>query len=90
MSFHDLPFEVMEERVAGLRREAETYRIAHRALQARRARARRRWSLWRRATTTRLAATAKMANDIVGAIISPPWPTRDEPPHYRAWPSAGR
>jgi len=39
--------------------------------------------------STPLTAAARMANDVIGATISPPWPTDGEPP-YRAWPSAGR
>jgi len=94
MSFHDLQFDLAEERIEGLHREAESYRTARQTIRARRLRARSRrslWrrSLWRRMVSTPLTAAARMANDVIGATISPPWPTDGEPP-YRAWPSAGR
>jgi hypothetical protein len=82
MSFHDLPYEVAEERVAGMRREADEYRRASEARQGRRQRARRRWILRRRAAATRLTAVARTVNEVVGAIISPSWPTEPQPRRY--------
>ena len=82
MSFHDMPQEVAEERIAGMRREADEYRRASGARRGRRAPARRRWSLRRQTAAIRLAAIARTANELIGAIISPPWPTTDEPHRY--------
>jgi hypothetical protein len=82
MSFHDVPQEVVEERIERMRREADAYRRASQARRGRRARARRRWSLRRQAAAIRLSTLARTANELIGAIISPPWPTRDETPRY--------
>jgi hypothetical protein len=91
MSFHDLPYEANEVRIAGLRREAEVYRASRAAVRVRRARARRRWRLLRRhAVTARLSATARVINEVIGAIVSPPWPSESEPSRYWSRPSAGR
>lgn len=79
MSFHDMPREVAEERIEGMRREADAYRLASRVRRGRRQRVRRRWSLRRRAVAIRLSAVARSANQLVGAIISPAWPIADEP-----------
>jgi hypothetical protein len=82
MSFHDVPQEVVEERIERMRREADAYRRASQARRGRRPRARRRWSLRRQAAAIRLSTLARTANELIGAIISPPWPTRDETPRY--------
>lgn len=89
MSFHDLPYEVAEERMAGMRREADAYRRASEARQGRRSRAPRRWILRRRAAATRLAAVAQTVNEVVGAIISPGWPTEPQPRRYAGPTSRG-
>jgi hypothetical protein len=82
MSFHDLPYEVAEERIEGMRRDADEYRRASRARWGRRARARRRWSLRRQAAALRLSAIARTANEVVGTIISPAWSTSEAPRRY--------
>jgi hypothetical protein len=78
MSFQDTPFEVAEDRIDDLRREAEMYRLASEARRGRRLRARLRRSLRRRAAAHRIAAIARAANSAIGALISPSWPTREE------------
>jgi len=88
MSFHDLPQEVIDERIAQMRREAEVRRLVGRTRQGRRTRSRRRWILRRQAAATRLAGIAQIVNEVVGSIISPAWPT-DRPRRY-AGPGAGR
>jgi hypothetical protein len=88
MSFDDLTVEVAEERIAELRREAEDYRLARESRRSRRTRARRGWSL-RREAAAKIASGARIANEILGAIISPTWPAEHEPHRY-VWPSAGR
>ena len=82
MSFHDLPYEVAEERIARMRREAEAYREASKVRRGRRLRARRRWSLRRQAIAIRLSDIARTANQLIGAIISPAWPASEEHRHY--------
>jgi hypothetical protein len=82
MSFHDLPQEVAEDRMAGMRREADAYRLALPVRRRRRERARRRRSLRRQAAGIRLSAIARTANEVIGAIISPPWPANDDPRRY--------
>ena len=88
MSFHDMPHEVADERIAQMRREAEVRGLVSRTRQGRRTRARRRWILRRHAASTRLAGIAQIVNEVVGSIISPPWPT-DQPRRY-VGPGAGR
>jgi hypothetical protein len=78
MSFHDTPFEVAEDRIDDLRREADVYRLASEARRGRRLRARLRRTLRRRAAAHRVAMIARAANSAIGALISPSWPTRDE------------
>jgi hypothetical protein len=87
MSFHDLQLDLAGERIEGLRRDADHYRLVH---NARRARARRRLSLWRKAIAPRLAATIQGVNDVLGAIISPAWPTGRAPTHPALRQSPGR
>jgi hypothetical protein len=89
MYFDDLNVEAAEERVAELRREAEEYRLARGSRRSRRARARHRWTLRREAATAKMESVARIANEILGAIISPTWPTNSEPHRY-VRPSAGR
>jgi hypothetical protein len=78
MSFHDIPYEVAEDRIDDLRREADVYRLASEARRGRRLRARLRRTLRRRAAASRVAAVARAANGAIGALISPPWPTAEE------------
>jgi hypothetical protein len=75
MSFDHLPVDPAEERIDELLREADHERLVQEARRGRRQRA----GLLRRLLTPRLAATARAVNDVLGAIISPAWPTRDEP-----------
>jgi hypothetical protein len=82
MSFQDMSREVAEGRIAELRHDADAYRRAQPARRRRRSRARHRWSLHRRAVALRLSVVARTANELLGAIISPPWPTSDQPRHY--------
>jgi len=89
MYFDALIVEAAEERVAEMRREAEEYRLARGSRRSRRARARRRWTLRREAATAKMESVARIANEILGAIISPTWPTNSEPHRY-VRPSAGR
>lgn len=77
MSFHDTPFELAEDRIDDLRREADVYRRASEARRGRRLRARLRRSLRRRAAAHHIATIARAANSAIGALISPSWPTRD-------------
>jgi hypothetical protein len=88
MNVDDLTVEAARERAAEMRREAEDFGLARESRRSGRARARRRRSL-RREATARLASVARIANDILGAIISPPWPRDPEPNRY-VRPSAGR
>ncbi len=88
MSFHDPQLDLAGERTEALRRAADHSRLVN---EARRARAhRRRWDLWRRALAPRLAATIRGVNDVLGAIISPGWPTGDAPSPRPMRPSPGR
>jgi hypothetical protein len=89
MDFDDLTVEVAEERVAEMRREAADFGLARESRRSDRAATRRRWSLRREAATAKLASVARIANEILGAIISPPWP-QDSEPHRYVRPSAGR
>jgi hypothetical protein len=75
MSFDHLPLDPAEERIEELLRDADHDRLVREARRARRRRA----GLLRRLLTPRLVATAQAVNDVLGAIISPGWPTRDEP-----------
>ncbi|HZD00594.1 MAG TPA: hypothetical protein VFA46_10505 [Actinomycetes bacterium] len=87
MSFHDLQVDLAEERIERLRRDADRHRLV---TEARRARARRRrLGLWRKVIAPGLAATVQGINDVVGAIVSPAWPTADTPPRPIR-PSPGR
>ncbi len=82
MGFHDTSYEVAQERIEQMRREAEVYRRASEARHGRRSRARRRWNHRRRSVALRLAVVARTANQLIGAIISPAWPTGEEPRRY--------
>ena len=82
MSFHDMPQEVAEERIAELRHDADAYRRSLPVRRARWSRARRRWSLRRRAVALRLSVVARSANESLGWIMSPSWPAGDQPRRY--------
>ncbi len=77
MSFDDLQLDPAGQRIEELRRDADHGRLVQ---EARRARSRRRWGLWRRAIAPRLAAIVQGIDDVVSAITGPAWPTGDESP----------
>jgi hypothetical protein len=88
MSFSDPQFELAGQRIEEFLREADHDR---QVLAVRRARARRRrQSLWRRVVAPRLASTIRAVNDLLGAIISPAWPSQDTPTPPPLRPSSGR
>jgi hypothetical protein len=89
MSFHDMPYEVAEQRIEDMRREAAAYRRAAQAHHGRRSRARGWWRLRGQAVTTRMSDFVRAANELVDAIIIPPWPTSEQPRRY-ARPGANR
>jgi hypothetical protein len=89
MSFHDVPEEVAEDRTLGMGRDGDERRRVSTARPGQRARARRPWTLRRQGGQLRLGTVARTANELVGAIISPPWPTSDEP-HRHARPGPTR
>jgi hypothetical protein len=89
MDFADLNLEATEERIAELRREADGYRLGNRIRRSRRARARRRWILRRDAATAKMRSVARVANEVLGAIISPTWPESPQP-HRPIHPNPGR
>jgi hypothetical protein len=89
MYFDDLNVEVTEERIAEMRREADEYRLGNGIRRLRRARARRRWTLRRDAATAKVRSVARIANEILGAIISPTWPESSHP-HRPIHPNPGR
>ncbi|HZD68717.1 MAG TPA: hypothetical protein VFA45_07305 [Actinomycetes bacterium] len=75
MSFDGLELHVAVERMEGLRRNADHYRLVQ---EARGARARRRrLGLWRRGIALRLAATAQAMSDVLHAVTGPAWPVGD-------------
>jgi hypothetical protein len=76
LSFHDLQHDLAGERIEGLRQGADHHRLVS---EARRARSRRRLGFLRRVMAPRLTATVQGINDLLGAIISPAWPTRETP-----------
>ena len=88
MNVDDLTVEAARDRAAEMRREAEDFGLARESRRSGRALALHRWSL-RHDATAKLASVARIANDILGAIISPPWPQDPEPNRYMR-PSAGR
>jgi hypothetical protein len=72
MSWDDINRELSYQRIAELHADAERYRQVHAAKRRRQSRGRR-WRLgrllWPRDVATR-------ANDVLGQIFSPPWPSR--------------
>jgi hypothetical protein len=71
MSWDNLHQELSQQRIAELHADAERYRQVHTAKQRRQRRSRPRLGrlLWPRGVATR-------ANDTLGQIFSPPWPSR--------------
>ena len=84
MSWDDMNRELGYQRIAELHADAERFRQV-RASKRRRQRRRLGRLLW----PTRVASRA---NDIVGAILSPPWPSRRDTmgPTRTYYPSLGR
>jgi hypothetical protein len=86
MTWADAERELSYQRIAELHADAERYRQV-RASKRRQSRGRR-WRLGRLLWPTRVASRA---NDIVGGILSPPWPSRrDTLGPSRLNPSLGR
>jgi hypothetical protein len=87
MSWDDMNRELSYQRIAELDADAERYRQV-RASKRRRQR-RSRWGLGRLLWPTGLAS---QANTIVGAIFSPPWPSRRDTmgPSRLYYPPLGR
>jgi hypothetical protein len=76
--------ELANQRIDQLRTDAERSRTARITKRSRSRRARRLGRL------LRPAGVAAWANDVIGAIVSPPWPTDDNIGPNRARPSLGR
>jgi hypothetical protein len=86
MSWDDVNRELSYQRIAGLHADAERYRQVQ--VSKRRRERRSRGRLGRLLRPTRIAS---WANDVVGGIISPPWPSRrDTMGPSRLNPSLGR
>lgn len=86
MSWDDMNRELSYQRIAELHADAERYRQVRASKRRRQRRSRRR--LGRLIWPTGVAARA---NDLVGGIISPPWPSRrDTMGPSRLNPSLGR
>jgi hypothetical protein len=87
MSWDDMNRELSYQRIAELHADAERFRQvrASKRRRQRRSRARLGRLLWP-------ARVASRANDIVGAILSPPWPSRRDTmgPTRTYYPSLGR
>ena len=87
MSWDDMNRELGYQRIAELHADAERFRQVRASKRRRERRSRRR--LGRLLWPTRVASRA---NDIVGAILSPPWPSRRDTmgPTRTYYPSLGR
>jgi hypothetical protein len=86
MSWDDMNRELSYQHIAGLHADAERYRQVRASKRRRQRRSRRR--LGRLIWPTGVAARA---NDLLGGIISPPWPSRrDTMGPSRLTPSLGR
>ena len=86
MNWDDVNRELSYQRIAELHADAEKYRQVRASKRRRQRRSRRR--LGRLIWPTGVAAKA---NDVVGAILSPPWPSRrDTMGPSRLNPSLGR
>ena len=87
MTWEDINRELSYQRIADLHADAERYRQVHTAKQRRRRRSRLRLGrlLWPQGVATR-------ANDVLGQIFSPPWPSRRDTmgPTRMYHPSLGR
>ena len=87
MSWDDMNRELSYQRIAELHADAERYRQVQTSKRRRRRRSRSR--LGRLLKPTGVAA---WANDVIGGIISPPWPSRRDTmgPTRMYRPSLGR
>ena len=72
MSWDDINRELSNQRIAELHADAERYRQVHVSKRRRQSRGRR-WRLGRLLWPRDVAARA---NDTLGQIFSPPWPSR--------------
>jgi hypothetical protein len=87
MSWEDMNRELSYQHIAELHADAERYRQVRMSKRRRQRR-----SLRRLGRLLRPTAVASRANDIVGGIISPPWPSRRDTmgPSRLYSPSLGR
>jgi hypothetical protein len=85
MSWDDMNRELSYQRIADLHADAERFRQVRASKRRRRSRGRLGRLLWP-------TGVASRANDIVGAILSPPWPSRRDTmgPTRTYYPSLGR
>jgi hypothetical protein len=87
MSWDDIERELSYQRIAELHADAERFRQVRASKRRRQRRSRRRLGrlLWP-------TGVASRANDILGAILSPPWPSRRDTmgPTRTYRPSLGR
>jgi hypothetical protein len=87
MSWDDMHRELSYQRIAELHADAERFRQVRASKRRRQRQSRRRLGrlLWP-------TEVASRANDIVGAILSPPWPSRRDTmgPTRTYYPSLGR
>lgn len=87
MSWDDMNRELSYQRIAELHADAERYRQVRKSKRRRQRQSRRRLGrlLWPRGVATR-------ANDMLGQIFSPPWPSRRDTmgPTRMYYPSLGR
>ena len=85
MSWDDMNRELSYQHIAELHAEAERYRQVHTSK-------RRRQSRWRLGRLLWPRGVAARANDVLGQIFSPPWPSRRDTmgPSRMYHPSLGR
>ena len=87
MSWEDMNQDLSYQRIAELHADAERYRQVRASKRSRQRRSRSRLGrlLWPRGVATR-------ANDVLGQIFSPPWPSRRDTtgPSRMSHPSLGR
>jgi hypothetical protein len=88
MTWDDMNRELSYQRIAELHADAERARQVRISKRRRQSRGRR-WGLGR---LLRPTAVASRANDVIGGIISPPWPSRRDTlgPSRLYSPSLGR
>ena len=88
MSWEDMNRELSYQRIAELHADAERFRQVQVSKRRRQSRGRR----WRLGRLLKPVTVATRANDVLGAIFSPPWPSRRDtmgPTRYYR-PSLGR